>query len=134
MMSKSDSLGIASTYFLHAGMLDAPLKGFTMLLGERGYQPESVAAHRCSVAHFGHWATQQGLCVSDLDEHLLMRFASHRCACPGGRRMTAVSRRYVARVRRFLAFLSEEGCEQVELPARAVGPGALQQYRMWLLA
>jgi len=42
MMSKSDSLGIASTYFLHAGMLDAPLKRFTMLLGERGYQPECV--------------------------------------------------------------------------------------------
>lgn len=132
-MNKPDSTGTASAVFFHAGVLEAPLERFIIFLGERGYRPLSIAMYRCSVAHFGHWMTLQGASLSDLDEQLLMRFARHRCTCPGGRRMQMVSRRYVARVRRFLAYSREERCQRMESSARSAAPGALTQYRAWLL-
>ena len=50
--------------------------------------------------------------VANIDESVINRFARHRCRCPGDRRGTHVSVRYVRRVRRFVEFLGKRGVVQ----------------------
>ncbi len=131
-MSKPHGTDGERHHFLHAGPLEAPFERFAIRLRQQGYRPLSIDAYRCSVAHFGHWISKRGVCVDDIGEHLLSRFNNHRCRCPGGRRMRSVSRRYVARVRRFVAFLAE-GAERLEAPARPLASLPLLQFRVWLI-
>jgi len=121
-------------HFLIAAELAPYYLEFATRLSERGYQPLSIEGYRDSVAHFGHWMNVLGIPVDTIGDDVLARFATHRCKCPGGRRAKSVSRRYVARVRRFVEYLRERGLidDTVTPPRASAAPAHLSQFREWL--
>lgn len=134
-MNKSESSTAEERRFLDAGELAPHFEKFASRLRERGYRSLSIEGYRGAVAHFGHWMSTVGVCVSDIDDAALARFAAHRCMCPGGRHSKSVSRRYVARVRRFVESLHERGVVH-DLGRRSppsLAIAHLSEFRNWLL-
>ncbi len=58
---------LAERWFAKAG-LEAPADLFHRYLAERGYAAETVESYFRSVAHFVHWASQQGTTLSEADD------------------------------------------------------------------
>ncbi len=96
-------------HFLALGCLKPYFYKFAADLGAARYTSFSISNYRDSVAHFGTWIDRKGITIGDFKEEVLTTFAEHYCECPGGRRGKRLSRRYVARVRRFLCYLHQQG-------------------------
>jgi site-specific recombinase XerD len=94
--------------FLLPNYVQPYLDCFANDLSQQGYTLLTIEAYYESVAHFSSWLYEQGIPLKDINDSVIATFAEHRCHCPGGRRIKNVSRKYVARVRRFISYLHQQ--------------------------
>ena len=103
--------------FLDAGVLASSVDAFAASLAAQGHTALVVGDYIRTARHLGHWLTCQGIAPGQVDDRVLLRFAAHRCRCPGGRQWHRISQSYVTRAKRFVAFLQDRG--EVPRPAQA---------------
>src|SRR5688572_27656528 len=96
-------------YCFDPAELEPHLRAFTHQLAAAGCAPLSIESYVWSVAHFGQWVHKHRVLLRELDDHIVNRFAAHRCRCSGTPLPERLSRRYVRRVRRFLSYLADQG-------------------------
>lgn len=121
-------------HFLDPGCLGPYLDKFAANLITAGYTTLSTSNYLQAVSHFGTWIHRKGIAISNIGEEVIADFADHRCECPGGRRHKRLSRRYVARVRRFVNYLSQQGV--VDAPQEKSGderPVSVVEFSDWML-
>lgn len=104
-MAERQSLIDFGSGFLQAGYLRRHFDGFARELAAIGYTPLTIQGYAGSIAHFGCWAQRKDLAIADWSRDVVVDFAHHRCRCPGGRRLTRVSKKYARRVKRFIIYL-----------------------------
>lgn len=122
------------TRFLDPGCLQPYLDKFTSKLAADGYTPLSISNYLQSVAHFGSWIHNKGIVLGHINEDVIVAFDNHRCMCPGGRRHKRLSRRYVARVRRFIRYLSQQGIvDRVQEKAKEARPSSVVEFSEWMV-
>ena len=123
----------SSQQCMNARELRVPLESFATHLASLGHTPLTVSGYLAGARHFGEWLHRARLSPVQIDDGVVSRFASHRCSCPGGREHHGVSEKYVIRVRRFVAFLVDEGI--VTAPAVTAAPpvnGRVAMFQKWL--
>lgn len=123
----------SSQQCMNARELRLPLESFAIHLASLGHTPLTVSGYLAGARHFGEWLHRAGLSPVQIDDGVVSRFASHRCSCPGGRQHQGISDKYVIRVRRFVAFLADEGI--VTAPAVIAAPpvnGRVAMFQKWL--
>jgi integrase/recombinase XerD len=118
---------------MHVGDADPYLEGFAAEMASVGYTPLTIGGYLDSAIHFGGWLKAQGLSLVDIDEKIVKAFGAHRCQCPGHRGHHSVSRSYIARVRRFVQYLGQQGVVRTAVDSAAEGPSPLFAFREWLL-
>jgi integrase/recombinase XerD len=96
-------------HVLDPGYLRPYLDAFASELTATGYMSLTIGGYQDSIAHFGEWIQRKSIALEAIDDDAVAGFASHRCACSGGRKQKRVSQKYVARVRRFVCYLRERG-------------------------
>lgn len=122
------------TRFLDPGCLQPYLDKFASKLAADGYTPLSISNYLQSVAHFGSWIHNKGIVLGHINENVIVAFDNHRCKCPGGRRHERLSRRYVARVRRFIRYLSQQGIvDRVQEKAKEARPSSVVEFSEWMV-
>ena len=120
---------------IRAGGCVQPFLGdYAAALSASGYTALSARDHMRAAAHLGRWMDAEEIGLHELTDSVVDRFSEHCCSCPGtSRHDQRPSRRYVARVSRFVAHL--RGCEKVA-PGDAEEPRpippALQGFRDWM--
>ena len=120
-------------HFLSPGCLGPYLDKFAAELASAGYTTLSVSNYQQSIAHFGTWLERKRISIGDIDEAVVVAFADHRCRCPGGRRQKKLSRRYVARVQRFVHYLSQQGLVDVaQKKAKDIHPSSVVAFSHWM--
>jgi hypothetical protein len=83
--------------------------------------------------HLAQWLSLTKIAVADIDDAVVDRFALHRCRCPGIRRVKGVSKKYVRRVRRFVAFLGKQGTLQRKTAIASPASGwRVIEFQDWL--
>ncbi len=93
----------------------------------------TVANYADPARHFAAWLRQADVALVDLDRGTLDRFARHVCRCGGSRQCEQLSRRYVRRVRRFIAFLVDRGLiAPLAMPVPDVIDPHVADYQQWL--
>jgi site-specific recombinase XerD len=93
----------------------------------------TVANYADPARHFAAWLRQADVALVDLDRRTLDRFARHVCRCGGSRQCEQLSRRYVRRVRRFIAFLVDRGLiASLAMPVPDVIDPHVADYQQWL--
>ena len=108
------------------------LEGFASELAELGYTSLSIKDFLVSAIHFGVWLEVCDRSLDSIDELTVSTFAAHRCKCPGGRSLKRISRRFTARVERFIEYLQQHGIVR-RLPHQATEiPDSLIAFRKWL--
>lgn len=123
----------ASFHFLTPGFLGPHLERFAAELACAGYSSLSISNYQQSIAHFGTWLERQRIAIADVDKEVIAAFAGHRCRCPGGRRHKVLSRRYVARVQRFVRYLSQQGLVgPAREKAKDVHPLSVMDFSHWM--
>ena len=123
----------AHFHFLSPGCLGPYLDKFAAELASAGYTTLSVSNYQQSIAHFGTWLERKRISIGDIDGAVVAAFADHRCRCPGGRRQKKLSRRYVARVQRFVHYLSQQGLVDVaQKKAKDVHPSLVVAFSHWM--
>lgn len=95
-------------YRFNPAELEPHLRACTKRLSLSGYAPLSIESYVWSVAHFGEWLRARGIPLSDVDDHVIDRFAVHRCRCAETPLPERLSPRYVRRVRRFVRYLADQ--------------------------
>jgi site-specific recombinase XerD len=124
----------ARSHLLNPGQTRPYLDGFAAELVAAGYTRLTVSGYLQSIAHFGEWAQRTRIAFEDIDDDIIARFASHRCRCSGGRRQERVSRKYVARVQRFVRYLGEHGAVKASVDERRLPDlPIIVELREWLL-
>jgi site-specific recombinase XerD len=131
---QSDTTRVTSSDVQAAGHLQQFIDDFAANLRAKGYAVLCVRDYIQAAEHLGRWLDGEGIELHELTSSVVDRFAGHHCHCPrSGRHGRRRSRRYVARVRRFVAHL--RSCGRVPLdaegPSRAVLT-ALQGFRSWM--
>ena len=96
-------------YRFNPAELEPHLRAFVRKLAASGYTPLSIESYVWSATHFGEWLRKQRIPLSDVDDHIIDRFAVHRCRCAETPLPERLSRRYVGRVRRFVRYLAGQG-------------------------
>jgi len=128
---KSDE---ASFHFLNPGCLTPYLYEFTTKLRTSGYEPLCIDNYWQSVAHLGTWLHRENIALTSFNKQTLTAFTDHYCSCPGRRKYKKLSRKYVARVRRFVCYLGQRGivdyCEKTHEDAL---PAKLIEFGNWML-
>ncbi|MCP4088703.1 MAG: tyrosine-type recombinase/integrase, partial [Gammaproteobacteria bacterium] len=123
----------AQFHFLLPGSTGPYLDRFAAELASVGYTALSVSNYQQSIAHFGTWLDRKGISISDINAGIVAAFANHSCRCPGGRRNKKLSRRYVARVRRFVTYLSQQGVIDIaEEKAKDAPLAAIGEFTHWM--
>lgn len=123
----------ARFHFLSPGCLGSYLDRFAAELASAGYTILSINNYQQSIAHFGTWLERKRIAIGDIDEGVVAAFADHRCRCPGGRRQKKLSRRYVARVRRFVHYLSQQGLVDIaQQKTKVVLPTSVVEFSHWM--
>ena len=117
-----------------AGCLQPYLRDFAAKLTSRGYSVLSTRDYVRSAAHLGRWMDSRGNTISLLTDRLVAEFAEHRCDCPGtGRSLQCPSRRYLARVRRFVDHLRRLGVvPSASVQTARILPASLLGFRAWM--
>jgi integrase/recombinase XerD len=83
--------------------------------------------------HFAAWLRQADIALVDVNREVVKRFAQHVCRCGGGRRCEQLSRRYVRRARRFIAFLVDRGLiAPLAMPVSDMVDPHVADYQQWL--
>ncbi|MBL4940999.1 MAG: tyrosine-type recombinase/integrase [Colwellia sp.] len=95
--------------FLLPGELEPYILIYAQQLSEQGYTNLSIRGYIDSISHFGTWLTVNKVSIKDIDVKIEEQFAKHRCHCPGGRRKTLLSKKYITRVHKFNNFLFKHG-------------------------
>ena len=121
-------------HFLTPGCLESYLDNFVAELTSTGYKTLTISNYLQSVAHFGTWMQYKRIAIGDIDAVVVTAFGDHRCECPGGRRHKRLSRRYVARVWRFVHYLNQQGLIDIpqEKPEDAP-PASVVDFGNWML-
>jgi site-specific recombinase XerD len=120
--------------FLDPGALAPSVDAFGAYLAALGHTALTVADSLRSACHFGQWLTLEELPPDQVDDRVVARFAVHRCRCPGGRQQGSVSRRYAARVERFVRFCQQRGTIPATVPEHGDAvPPCLASFRDHLL-
>jgi len=120
-------------FFMDAGDLAHLIAAYGAELEALKYTGLTVTNYTDVARHFAAWLRGSDIALSDIGLDVLGRFAKHVCRCGGNRRCKRLSRRYVRRARRFIAFLADRGVI-APLPtpiADAVDP-RVQEYLRWL--
>jgi len=118
---------------MNAGALRSAIDTFADLLKQLGHTPLTVAGYVDSSRHFGEWLARTGRSPAEIDDDVIALFARHRCRCPGARRQSRLSAKYVRRVRRFAGFSVREGiaAPAVATPALRINDRVVA-YQVWL--
>ncbi len=121
-------------YVRSAGCLQPYLRDFAAGLMSRGYSVLSTREYVRSAAHLGRWMDSRGSTIDLLTVGLVAEFAQHQCDCPGtGRSLQCPTRRYIARVRRFVDHLRRLGLvPAAALQPSKVLPAPLLGFRSWM--
>jgi site-specific recombinase XerD len=118
---------------MDAGSLAPLVAEFGHKLKALGHTHLTVMGYDASARHFGQWLTQNGIEIAEIDEAVIKRFACHRCHCPGNRQSKPMSKKYVRRVRRFVAFLARRGIIQRQTAKAADTPDQrVLEFQEWL--
>jgi site-specific recombinase XerD len=132
-MAKRNEDRCAGRRRMHADDLAPWVAEFTRHLSDTGYTALTVRGYGGAARHLAHWLALAKVPVAHIDESVIDRFARHRCRCPGDRRETHVSVRYVRRVRRFVEFLGKRGIvQQKATRAVRVLDRRVVQFQDWL--
>lgn len=124
----------AHFHFLTPGCLEPYLNKFADWLASTGYATLTVSGYLQSVAHFGTWMQYKRISIDDIDAQVVAAFGGHQCECPGGRRHKRLSRRYVARVSRFVHYLNQQGFIDVpQEKTQEVPPASVVEFSDWML-
>ena len=111
-----DACFTSSDRCLDAGALQTFIDAFVhQLQGER-HTALTISNYENSARHFADWLCSSNIQLDQVGEDIILRFAEHRCECPGNRRLASVSPRYVRRVRRFIRFLVHRGVLTAMVP------------------
>ena len=117
------------------GCVQPYLEGFTAELISAGYAVLSIRDYVRSASHLGRWLDSRKLDVGRLNEAVIDDFAEHDCECPFiARRGRRLSRRYVSRARRFVAYLARLSVAPTmaaSAPKRL--PAPLTGFRAWMI-
>ena len=133
-MVRQDGYFATQRRLLDAAGARSHVDDFAAELAADGYRWLTVSGYLQSIAHFGTWAQRTGIALNDIDDDTIASFARHRCKCSGGRRQRRVSRKYVARVRRFVQYLKKQGVVKASEDARRVHePPIVVEFSEWLL-
>lgn len=111
------------------------LEGFADELISAGYAFLPIRDYLRSAVHLGVWMDCLALGVEQLGDETIAKFARHECECPiGGRRGRCPSRRYVARVRRFVQYISRLGIiPPLTSPPPRIVPIPLVGFHSWMI-
>ena len=124
----------AHVHFLNPSCLGLTLDQFTAELRSSGYTSLSISSYQGSVAHFGTWLQHKRMGLDDIDEKVVANFANHQCTCLGYRQYKMLSRRYVARVRRFVTYLNEHGAVDIaQKKPQETRPVSVIEFSDWML-
>lgn len=117
-----------------SGSAQPYLEGFAAELISLGYSELSTRNYVGSAVHFGQWIDSRHKKIDQIGEKCLSQFARHKCRCAfGSRPGRRPSRRYVARARRFVDYLSRQGVvTPLTSPAPKVLPAPLVGFRSWM--
>jgi site-specific recombinase XerC len=115
------------------GALEPMVNAFIDTLTALGHTPLTVENYANAARHLGVWLIRSKIDLPQLGENVVERFARHQCRCPGGRRKSRLSAKYVRRARRFVRFLAEHGVIP-ELAPRRTRPldRHVAAYQDWL--
>ena len=90
---------------LDPGALRPLIDSYIADLASRGYEAATIHHLEHSARHFCFWLNHSGIAVSQTDDHVIKRFAEHRCNCPGYRASEILSTAFAGMVRKFVGFL-----------------------------
>jgi hypothetical protein len=124
---------LARPHAMNVGDAARYLEGFAAEMASVGYSPLTIGGYLDSVIHFGGWLQARGLSLRAINEKIVRAFGAHRCKCPGRRSYPSVSRRYGARVERFVRYLAQQGIIRSTVNAASEAPSSLIAFREWLL-
>lgn len=124
----------ASIRVMPAGWAADFLPGFMGTLSSLGHTELTVRDYGRAASHFGAWAAAHGVKVAAVTDRTVSSFAAHRCCCATSRlHGRRVSKRYVARVRRFVNYLRMLGVVPAALAAPSPAlPPWMEEFRQWL--
>ena len=117
-----------------AGCVQSHVQSFVEQLRAVGYARLSVRQYVQAAAHLGRWMDARGIALQELTDSVVSTFAGHRCRCAEadgcGQKL---SRRYVARVHRFVEYLrAHDLAPKAWRPATPHIPTTLNGFRDWL--
>src|SRR5271169_4782454 len=115
---------------LDPGALRPLIDSYVADLASRGYEAATIHHLEHSARHFCYWLNHSGIAVPETDDHVIKRFAEHRCNCPGYRASEILSAAFAGMVRKFVGFLEES--QVIHRVASSTGDDHVQTYLEWL--
>jgi integrase/recombinase XerD len=116
------------------GSVAQHLEGFATELALLGCTSLTINDFLTSATHFGAWLEARGLSFAGIDGQTVSAFGSHRCQCPGSKKLKRISRHYTARVQRFVNYLQQQGAISAITNSPVEAPSPLNSFRDWLLS
>ena len=125
---------VVRSHRMRAGSVAQHLKGFATELAEVGHTSLTINDFLISAIHFGAWLEVSGQSLDEVGKLTVFAFGAHRCKCPGGRSPKRVSRRFTARVQRFVDYLQQQGAISPLTNSTSETSAPLSTFRNWLLS
>jgi integrase/recombinase XerD len=107
------------------------IESFARALSEADYAKITVRQHLRAAEHFAYWFRQHGITLSEVDERVVARFATHlsQCECPHyGHVETEMTRG----ARLFVNHLREIKCIFTPVPKQSEDPELLSAFGYWM--
>jgi integrase/recombinase XerD len=118
---------------MDAGNLAPLIAEYTAELAALDHTPLTVTNYTDPARHFAAWLRQADIALVDIDREAMDRFARHVCRCGGNRRCERLSRRYVRRTQRFIAFLVGRGLiAPLAMPVLNMVDPHVADYQQWM--
>jgi integrase/recombinase XerD len=131
-MSKRGQASSKPARRMDAGNLRMLVDQFAKHLTTLAHTRLTVAGYADAARHFGQWLKRVRVDIAGVDDHVIDRFARHRCRCPGNRRHDHLSAKYVNRARRFVCFLAEHGIAAPQTAIASGGCDQVEEFQQWL--